>query len=177
MATILVSYATKQGSTAEVADFVAKRLETHGATVDVRRAREVRDLSGYDAVVLGAPLYMGRWHGDARGFVRRRRKALATMPFAVFALGPVSSKEEDMIGARKQLDGALARVRDVTPLAVGLFAGVIEPAKLRFPFNKMPAGDWRDWDAIGAWADEVARAFELPTLELVEVPATQAPAF
>ena len=58
--------------------------------------------------------------------------------------------------ARKQLDHALEKTPELEPVAVAIFGGVVDPDKLRFPFSHMPASDARDWDAIRAWADEVA---------------------
>src|SRR5579872_3686873 len=69
---VLVAYATKNGSTQEVASAIAASLREHGAQVALLPARAVREpVAGYDLVVLGAPLYSGRWHRDARGFLRR----------------------------------------------------------------------------------------------------------
>jgi menaquinone-dependent protoporphyrinogen oxidase len=119
------------------------------------KAGEVSSVEGYDAVVLGAPLYMGRWRG-ARPFIRRHRRALGERPFAAFALGPLGDDVKAFEGPEKQLRRALAKAR-VTPAAVGLFGGAIDSSRLRFPFNRMPAGDWRDWDAVRAWSDDVAQ--------------------
>src|SRR5207249_553420 len=83
---ILVAYASKKGSTAEVATFVAKRLRERGLVADVRRAAEVEDLAFYDVVVLGGSLYFGHWHDDARTFLSRFGTALAARPLAVFTL-------------------------------------------------------------------------------------------
>ena len=69
---ILIAYASKHGSTREVADVIAAELEPSGLEVEVRPARAVEDPGAYDAVVLGAPLYMGRWHGDALSFLEPR---------------------------------------------------------------------------------------------------------
>jgi len=74
---VLVAYATRYGSTQEVAEAIGETLREQGLGVEVRPAREVRTLEGYDAVVLGAALYMYRWHKDARRFLSRQRKALA----------------------------------------------------------------------------------------------------
>jgi menaquinone-dependent protoporphyrinogen oxidase len=150
---ILVAYGSKKGSTAEVAMFVGERLRERGLVVDVRRAAEVEDLAVYEGVVLGGSLYFGRWHGDAVAFLKRFREELAERPPAVFALGPKTASKGDLAESRAQLDRALG---DVEPTTVAVFGGVIDPAKLRFPFNRMPASDTRDWDAIAAWADEVA---------------------
>jgi menaquinone-dependent protoporphyrinogen oxidase len=150
---ILVAHASKRGSTEEVAAFVAKRLRERGLVADVRRAAEVEDLAFYDGVVLGGSLYFGRWHDDARAFLKRFGAALADRPLAMFALGPKTASPHDLAESRTQLDHAL---RDAEPAMVAVFGGVIDPAKLRFPFDRMPASDARDWDAIAAWADEVA---------------------
>ena len=63
---VLVAYGTKNGSTAGIADLIALALHSEGLRADVRPARQVRDTTGYDAVVLGGALYAGRWHADAR---------------------------------------------------------------------------------------------------------------
>jgi menaquinone-dependent protoporphyrinogen oxidase len=147
---ILVAYASKRGSTEEVATFVAKRLREHGLVADLRPAGNVDDLVSYDAVVVGGSLYFGRWHADAVGLLKRRR---ADRLLAVFALGPKTAEEHDLAESRAQLVRAL---KGIEPATVAVFGGVIDPAKLRFPFNRLPASDARDWDAIAAWADEVA---------------------
>jgi menaquinone-dependent protoporphyrinogen oxidase len=149
---VLVAFATKHGSTQEVAEAVVEELQGDGLEVELRTLDEVQDLEGYHSVVLGAPLYMGRWHQDARRFLKRHRRTLEDLPFAVFALGPLKNTEAEIRGAREQLDKALAAVPELRPATVEVFGGVIDPAKLSFPFNHMPAGDARDWDGIRAWA-------------------------
>ncbi len=153
---VLVAHASKHGSTAEVAGDVAATLRAHGIDVDVRSSAAVADLTGYDAVVLGGALYMGRLHADARRFLTRHRNALATMPLAIFAMGPRSLDEADVAGSRAQLDRALAAVPTLEPVSVAIFGGVLDPSKLRFPLNRMPAVDARDPDAIRAWAERLA---------------------
>jgi menaquinone-dependent protoporphyrinogen oxidase len=154
--TILVAYATKHGSTAEVAEEVCRTLRARGAHVDLRPASDVNDLRPYAGVVVGGCLYMGRWHRDARRLLRRRHESLAALPVAVFAMGPQTLEAKPVAMARKQLDKALTKVPSVRPVSVAIFGGVVDPAKLRFPFNRMKAGDARDWEAIRAWAAEVA---------------------
>src|SRR4051812_48858204 len=158
---VLVAYATKHGSTKEVADAIAAALLEHGLDVHVAEAAAVDDLAGYGGAVLGGSLYMGRWHRDARRFLRRHAAALAELPLAVFAIGPLTSTDDDLAGARKQLDAALAKAKrqGVEPDCVAVFGGVVDPAQLRFPFNHMPATDARDWPTIRAWAAELAALF------------------
>jgi menaquinone-dependent protoporphyrinogen oxidase len=152
---ILVAFATKQGSTREGAEAIAATLEALGRAVEVRAARDVGALEAFDAVVLGGPLYLGRWHRDARSFLTRHRRELAAMPVAVFAYGPLSAEPAHHDAARKQLVRALSRVPEVQPVGIGIFAGRIDPAQLRFPFDRMDAVDARDPAALRAWAESL----------------------
>ena len=161
---VLIAYATKHGSTHEVAEFVAAHLADIGAEAHTLPAHRVRSLDEYQAVVLGAPLYMGRWHRDARTFLRRFRSELATRPLAVFALGPVEDNLEQWEGARAQLYNALAHAPGVEPVTVGVFGGAIVPETLHFPFSHIPAGDLRDWDAIRDWTERLPDALGLGVL-------------
>ena len=156
---ILVAYATKHGSTREVADSVADTLREQGLDVETLPAAQVDELSRHDGVVLGGSLYMGRWHPDALDFLKRNRAALATRPVAVFAMGPRTMEAKDVAGARAQLDAALTRVTGLDPFAVTVFGGVVDPSKLRFPLSRIQASDARDWEAIHAWARDIAETF------------------
>ena len=163
---VLVAYATRYGSTQEVAEAIGETLREQGLAAEVRPMREVCTLEGYDAVVLGAALYMYRWHKDARRFLSRQREALKGLPVAIFALGPVKSPrdEEEWRGSRDQLDGELAKHPWLKPVAVEILGGKFDPATLRFPMNVFagsePASDNRDWAAIRAWASDLAAKLE-----------------
>jgi menaquinone-dependent protoporphyrinogen oxidase len=160
-ASVLVAYATRYGSTQEVAEAVAATLRECELTVDIRPMREVRTLAGYSAVVLGAPLFMFRWHKDARHFLSRHREALTERPVAVFALGPTHElyDEEEWQESCAQLDKELSKFPWFTPVALEMFGGKYDPTKLRFPINwlagKEPASDLRDWTKIRAWAADL----------------------
>jgi menaquinone-dependent protoporphyrinogen oxidase len=160
MASVLVAYATKFGSTREVAERVASRLRERGTEVDLRAAREVKSVDGYDAVVFGGALYMFRLIREGRRFLSRQRKRLGHIPFAVFAMGPTESVEQHFLDARTHLDKTLVKMEGVTSVAVTIFGGLFDPARLRFPYanagtRAMPAADLRDWKAIEAWADSL----------------------
>lgn len=155
-ASVLVTYATRYGSTQEVAEKVAATLRERGLEVDVQPVQNVHTLGGYRAVVLGAPFYLSHWHRDARHFLAKQRVALTARPIAIFALGPLHLDEQEFQKVREQLDQELTAFPWLTVEAIAIFGGKIDPAKLHFPFNHMPAGDVRNWTTIRAWANELA---------------------
>jgi menaquinone-dependent protoporphyrinogen oxidase len=158
---VLIGYATRYGSTQEVAEVIAAALRDAGYAVDLQLLREVRSLDGYSAVVMGAALYMYRWHKDALNFLSRQRKALLERPVAVFALGPTHEPydEQEWRDSRAQLDKELAKYPWFKPVALEIFGGKFDPQTLRFPINLLagqePASDIRNWDAIRAWASNL----------------------
>ena len=162
---LLVTYASKRGSTKEVAEAIAETLREHDPNVELRPVAHVVSVEAYSGVVLGGALYTGRLHKDARSFLRRNRVGLASLPVAVFALGQKTIASAELAASRAQLDHALAGVPEVEPISVATFGGVVDPAKLRFPFNRMPATDARDWTAIRIWADELSRLLARPAEE------------
>lgn len=158
---ILVTYATRYGSTQEVAEKIAETLQQSGLTVDIQPVKQVQTLDGYRAVVIGAPLYMSNWLKKARDFLSRHHAALEEMPVAVFALGPTEDKEKDWTETQEQFDKVLSKYTWLKPVTVNLFGGKFDPAQLTFPFNlipglkRMPVSDIRDWKAIQAWANSL----------------------
>jgi len=165
-ALVLVAYATRYGSTQEVAEAVAATLCERGLEVELQSVREVRSVEEYQAVVLGTALYMFRLHKDARRFLARHRATLAERPVAIFALGPFNDVEKEWQGVRAQLDKELAKFPWLAPVAKQVFGGKFDPAKLRFPYNlvpalkRLPASDIRDWKAIHDWASGVAEKLQ-----------------
>ncbi len=166
-ASVLVAFASRYGSTQEVAEAVAATLRESGLEVAVQPMREVQALTEYRAVVLGAPIYIGSLPKDAQRFLAQHRAALAERPVAVFALGPLHDDEKELQGSRAQLATALAKFPWLTPVALVVFGGKFDPTKLRFldnlltklpasPLYQAPANDARNWTAIRAWAGDLA---------------------
>ena len=161
---ILVAYASTYGSTQEVAEVIAATLRECSLTVDIQPARKVRTLAGYNGVVLGAPLYMFHLHKDAIHFLTRYREALTGgMPLSLFAGGPFGKGDEkEWQEIHRMLDQELAKFAWLKPVSVQVIGGRFDPARLRFPYNlipalkNMPANDLRDWPAICAWATSLA---------------------
>ena len=164
---VLVTFATRYGSTREVAQSIADTLKESGIEVDFQPIREVRSVEKYQAVVLGAPLYMFRWHKDARRFLSKHRKEIVQRPIAIFALGPIHDEEKEWQDVQKQLDKALAKYPWLNPAAVEIFGGRFDPARLRFPYSflpamkKIPASDIRDWAKIKSWAENLPDLLKL----------------
>jgi len=117
--------------------------------------------------VLGAPLFMFHWHKDAIRFLLQHHKALMERPVAVFALGPVHDPhdEKEWQDSNDQFEKELGKYPWLKPVALQMFGGKYDPAKLRFPLNLFtgsePASDIRDWAAIRTWASDLAATLEL----------------
>jgi len=158
---ILVAYATKTGSTAEVAAEIGRVIESKGGCqVDVRPVGKLKGVDGYDAVVIGSAIHAGKWLSEATKFVKRHRETLNQVPVALFAVCLLMKEdtEENRRTAAAYLDPVCEMVR---PVEVGLFAGAMDYGKLPFILRpliramKAPQGDFRDWEAIRAWASRI----------------------
>jgi menaquinone-dependent protoporphyrinogen oxidase len=161
---VLVAYSSRYGSTREVAEEIADALSKNGLNADVDLARNVNTLAGYQAVILGAPFYIGRWQKEAQQFLIRNRKELIELPVAIFALGPISSGDQEQ--AKMQLDEELAKYPWLHPIDTAMFGGKYDPPNLSVihrlltllpasPLNGLPASDFRDWTAIRDWANNI----------------------
>lgn len=159
---ILVTYASRNGSTAGVAEAIGKTLAEYGDDVDVLAMDEVQDLRPYRAVVAGSAIQGGQWLPEAMRFVHTHRAELAGKPFAAFLVCMTLAMKNGEY--REQVSGWLAPVRaQVRPVSEGLFAGALDIRKIPSMGDRMKfwisvkmgvwsEGDHRNWQAIQAWA-------------------------
>jgi menaquinone-dependent protoporphyrinogen oxidase len=158
--TVLVAYASKHGSTEGIAQAIADRLRELGEPVEVGSVDEIREVEGFRAVVLGSAVYAGSWMKEAVEFVQRFAEALAERPVWLFSSGPLGTEVEDEEEQPRQL----AEMRGIVgPIDHRVFFGALDRSSLGFGERmlvkavKAPEGDFRDWDAIRGWAEEIAR--------------------
>lgn len=164
MTRVLVTYASKHGSTGEIARAIADELRERNLDADCVDV-QVASLGAFDAVILGSAVYAGRWRKEARQFLKKHHDALSKVPFWIFSSGPVGEKaQEDFEKNSKWLEphrvlelAEAAGVRGHIVFGGRLPAdpeGFVENAMVRNTPEEF--SDARDWVAIRRWADEVA---------------------
>jgi menaquinone-dependent protoporphyrinogen oxidase len=162
---ILVAYATRTRSTAEVADVISEVLTARGYAVDVKPVKERPSLDGYHAVILGSAIRMGAWLPEMLDFIRTNQARLDQIPTAIFTVHMLNTnKDNDSRTAKNVYTKPIRKL--ITPVDEAFFAGQIDLAKLSFPDRVLTrlmvgesgpkVGDFREWDEIRAWAKEVS---------------------
>lgn len=159
---VLVGFATRYGSTEETAKLIGDSLRDGGFEVDVMQVRDVKNLIDYQAIILGAPLFMFHWHKDVLKFLSKHQNLLLDRFIGIFALGPTHDPydEQEWRDSWSQLNKELANFSWLKPVEIEMFGGKYDPAYLRFPLKMMagktPASDIRDFEAVKAWAGKIA---------------------
>jgi menaquinone-dependent protoporphyrinogen oxidase len=158
---VLVASATRHGATREIADAIASALRDRGVDAEVRRVEDVVDVGDYDAVVLGSAVYIGKWLEPARQFAADHAAELAVRPTWLFSSGPLGAPSRPDAEHAVQIDDLIERTH---AREHRLFDGKLDPYKVSFLERtvaravRAEAGDFRDWDAIRAWANSIADA-------------------
>jgi menaquinone-dependent protoporphyrinogen oxidase len=160
---VLVAYASKYGATAEIAEKIGEVLGEAGLTVDVVPANKADDPSSYTAVVLGSAVYVGQWRREAVKFLKNNQKKLAEHPVWIFSSGPTGEGDPVELVKGWRFPGKVSSaIETVKPVDIAVFHGSLDSDKLnaleRFAIKnvKAPLGDFRDWEAITAWAEKIA---------------------
>lgn len=162
---ILVTYATKAGSTVEVAAAIGETLTARGFSVDVRPVKEKPSLDGYSAVVMGSAIRIGGWLPEALDFIRKNQARLNQLPVALYTVHMLNCGEDE--ASRAARTAYTAPVRALLPNAPeAFFAGKMDYSTLSFVDRLLakavekqtnnPPGDFRDWTKIRAWAQTMA---------------------
>jgi menaquinone-dependent protoporphyrinogen oxidase len=172
---VLVAYATKYGATAEIAEKIGQVLDQAGLSTDVKPVKLVRDLSPYQAVVLGSAVYIAQWRKEAVKFLQANEKHLAEMPVWLFSSGPAGKGDPVELLQGWRLPKAVQPIVDrIEPRGITVFHGYVNVDKMNFLERTMiknvgsPTGDFRDWEAITSWANAIAS-------ELKSAPAASVP--
>ena len=161
---ILVTYATRAGSTFEVAARVAEVLRAAGATVDVKPVTAVHEVKGYDAVVVGSAIRKGQWLPEAVGFVQAHHETLRHIPTAYFLVS--GFLRDDTPEMQRKVLAYLDPVRKILePTSIGMFAGKMDYSEMDGLDRSIAEavssseGDWRNWEAIRSWAHDLQPTF------------------
>ena len=157
---VLVAYASRHGSTSEIAERIAGRLRDAGHEVNVASADEIDEVDDHEAVVLGSAVYVGKWLESARSFVEAHAAVLCTRRVWLFSSGPLG--EPPRPDAEHCVD--VSEIVETTrALEHRVFAGRLDRSTLGVGERavarlvKAAEGDFREFDAIDEWADEIAR--------------------
>jgi menaquinone-dependent protoporphyrinogen oxidase len=162
---VLVTAASKQGATGEIADAIARTLRKRGLDTTVLAPERVEDVRGYDAFVIGSAVYMGHWLEPATDLVRRSGAEIADRPVWLFSSGPVGDPKRKLVqqmGADPvELAAMLAQTR---AREHRMFAGklvkehVNRAQRISLSIFRGFAGDFRNWAEIDRWASQIADA-------------------
>lgn len=164
---VLVTYGSKYGATAGIAETIGRTLEDRGFDVDVTQARAVKSVDGYRAAVVGSAVYAAHWRGEALRFMRHNRRWLAEHDVWLFSSGPVGEDDQEADDADTERWTKPRKARELAE-EVGardhiVFGGMVDDDK-GFMRKKMAQNmpeetrDRRDWDEIEAWANAIADA-------------------
>lgn len=159
---VLVSAASKHGATAEIGKHIGETLGKRGFEVTVTEPDRAKPETGYDGIVLGSAVYAGHWLKDAKRLADRVADGDPAPPIWVFSSGPLGDPPKP---EEEPVDVA-GIVETVAPVEHRIFAGKIDKSDLGFGERaimvavRAPNGDFRDWDEIATWANEIADALE-----------------
>jgi|GEM_PF-139903 len=159
---ILIAYASVSGSTGEIAQAIGEVISDEpDITVQVSPVGDIVDVADYSAVVIGSSIRVGKWLPEAVGFLQTHQDALSQVPVAYFTtcLTMVDDTAENRRTVLAYMEPVLQSAPQIKPVALGLFAGSLDPARQMFMQAKAaPQGDYRDWAAIRSWAAEIRPA-------------------
>lgn len=155
---VLIAVASKHKGTQEIAAEIERALSSHGLEVTITGVKDVSSVEDYDAVILGSAVYMGRWLNEASDFAKKHRESLRRRCVWLFSSGPVG---EPLRPVEEPIDVEIV-TESTGALGHHLFAGRLERSQLNLLEKAMtaavhaPEGDFRDWNDVHVWADQIA---------------------
>lgn len=162
---VLIAYASKHGSTAEIAKKIEEDLNQSGFECTTLPVKQVKDLSGFQAIVVGTGLYMGQWQKDAVRFIKQNKALLENQKVWIFTSGPTGEGDPvKLVQNRLVPEGLRAAIEEIKPKDIAVFHGNIVLSKLsgfeKWIIGKVNAaiGDFRNWQSISSWATGIANA-------------------
>ncbi len=160
---VLITYASKYGSTHEIAQVVAEEFFLKGFNVEIKNISNVKQISRFNAVIIGAAIHYGQWMKEAKIFIQRFAKDLSKKQTAYFftCLTLAKNRQKDITQAMKYSNRIICTSELVKPLSVGAFAGELDyspmgftekiAAKAIFSILRIQSGDYRKWNNIYQW--------------------------
>lgn len=168
---VFVAYASRHGATQGIGERIAERLRAAGLEAEAQPVAAVRDISAYQAFVIGSAAYLGHWQQEAAEFVRHSHRLIQRRPTWLFSSGPLVKEPSEALGLDQREAAVPNEVGEFRKAICSrgdrVFAGALNPGQLGFlarairilPAGRalLPAGDFRDWRDIDAWADGIVR--------------------
>jgi menaquinone-dependent protoporphyrinogen IX oxidase len=160
----LITYTSRYGTSTKIAYAIAESLKNKGVDLDIHPMIEVTDLSDYSTIILGGPIYFGKWYEEVEEFLIAHQEKLKKLKVYYYVVSMTMS--EDTPENRSKTIGfiqpVLDRFSDIKPLDIGLFAGSTTglPTLMHMVFRStdLPKGDFLNLDKAKKWGREVAIA-------------------
>ena len=174
---ILIAYASSTGTTSEVAQAIGQEFCDDNTIVETKQFLSVKDVSEYDAVIIGSPIRYDRWMPEATNFVVANQDKLSKLPVAFFFTCLTLSRQNENTLRQAQVysDKLRGASPQIKPVDVGGFAGVLNIKRMPFVIGlifrvamailRVPEGDYRDWSAIRSWAKNIKQTMGLQSVE------------
>ncbi len=160
MKNVLVTYASRSGSTAEIASVFGEIFRSRGCKVDIKPVKTKPSLNGYDTVILGSAVRMGGWLPEMTEFIKVNRPAISSLPVFLYTVHILSTGDDET--SRAARSAYLKNIHPlVNPVDEVFFTGKIDLEKLSLldrmmvKMVKSPIGDYRNWKNICGWAQSI----------------------